>query len=548
MRDSNPSPKSLRFRPPAYTAPSQQALWRSIYFFNLYRLVLGGVLVFLFVFGVFGNALPLSNRNAGLFFGTSIAYVIFAAASQLAIKLRRPRFALQLAALVGVDIVCVTLLVYASGGIQSGLGILLLMSLAATGLISRGRITLFFAALASIAVLLEHSYAVLTADAEITQFVQAGLLSIAYFAVAWMAHTLARYAVASEELATRRGAELASMAEANRLVIQGMPDGVLVVDERSVVRQYNPSAERLLGYRFPPSGGTTLDACAPKLAEMFAAWRREPAHPPRKMQIYATGHSVRVRFLPVQHGDFWGALLFLEDMQRIQAQAQQIKLAALGRLTANIAHEIRNPLSAISYAAELFCEEGHTLEQERLAKAILDNTARLDSIVQDVMQLNRRDRTQPEILRLAEALPKFGEEICHAKHVPPELLQIDMKQACEVNFDRGHFYQILWNLCSNALHYCSKQPGSVCLRAWRSEQSREILDIMDDGEGVAPEKVQQLFEPFFTSEASGTGLGLYIARELCEANGAQLEYVQQAQGGACFRIIFGGTGEHGSAA
>ncbi len=548
MQDSIPSSRTLRFRPRAYTAPSQAALWRSIHYFNLYRLILAGLLVFLYGFGAFDNTLFFANRNGGLFIGTSIVYVIFAAALQVAIRLRRPRFALQLAMQVGLDIVCVTLLMNASGGVQNGLGILLLMSLAGTGLISRGRITLFFAALASIAVLLEHAYAVLNLEADVTQFVQAGLMSIAYFAVAWMAHTLARYAVASEELATRRGAELASMAEANRLVIQGMLDGVLVVDDRGVIRQYNPSAERLLGYHFLPGNETSLADCAPELADMFAEWRREPPRIPRKIMLPATGHTVRARFLSVEHENFWGALVFLEDMQRIQAQAQQIKLAALGRLTASIAHEIRNPLSAISYATELFCEEGHSSEQERLAKVILDNTSRIDGIVRDVMELNRRDRAQPEQLRLAEALPKFGEEICQAKHVPQELLQLDVKPECTVTFDHGHFYQILWNLCSNALRYCRKQPGSVRLRAWSVRGGGAMLEVADDGQGVAPEKVQQLFEPFFTSETSGTGLGLYIARELCEANGAELEYVQQIHGGACFRITFGGISEHGSAA
>jgi two-component system, NtrC family, sensor histidine kinase PilS len=529
----------------AYTPPSQESLWRSIYFFNLYRLILSSLLVFLF--GTFGNALSLIAHNLGLFYNTSIAYVIFAVVFQLAIKLRKPQFAIQLAAQVCADIICVTLLMYAGGGIQSGLGILLLMSLAATGLISRGRITLFFAALASIAVLLEHSYSVLTQNDDVAQYVQAGLLSIAYFAVAGMAHTLARYVVASEKLATQRGTELASMAEANRLVIEGMQDGVLVVDERGVIRQYNPSAERLMGCNLSLSGKATLEACAPMLAEMFVAWRQKQINEPQKVQFSSTGYLVRVRFLPVQHGSFLGALVFLEDMQRIQAQAQQIKLAALGRLTASVAHEIRNPLSAISYAAELFVEERHSREQGRLVQIILDNTERLDGIVQDVMQLNRRDRLQPEILRLLEVLPRFTEEICQSKHMPQEIIRMEVEPDCEVSFDRGHFYQIFWNLCSNALRYCRKLPGSVCLRSQRSGEDKVILDILDDGEGVKPGVVQQLFEPFFTSEASGTGLGLYIARELCEANGAHLEYIQQTSSGACFRITFGGPGESSTA-
>lgn len=542
MLDNNPPLQSQVFRIRAYDAPSQEALWRSMYFFNLYRLILGGLLVFLF--STLSSALSLSARNMVLFYDTSLAYAIFALVSQIAIKLRKPGFSVQLAMQVGVDIVCVSVLSYASGGIQSGLGILLLVSLAAAGLISRGRITLFFAALASIAMLLEHSYAVLTADADATQYLQVGILSIAYFAVAWSAHTLAKYAVASEKLASQRGAELASMAEVNRLVIQGLPDGVLVVDGRGVVRQHNPSAERLLGYDFSLRSEVTLENCAPLLANLFISWRQNQERPPEGVRLPGSNRLVRARFLPVEQENFGGALLILEDMQRVQAQAQQIKLAALGRLTANIAHEIRNPLSAISYAAELFREEPHNLSQEHLLKIIMDNTGRLNSIVQDVMQLNRRDRAQAELLRLKDELPKFAGEICQAEHSPPEMMLIEVGPGCEINFDRGHFYQILWNLCSNALRYCRKQPGSVQLHATHLGDDRIMLEIADDGAGVPQSVQQQLFEPFFTTEASGTGLGLYIARELCEANGALLEYVHRAQGGACFRIVFGGASEH----
>ncbi len=526
----------------AYTAPPEESLWRSLYIFNLYRLVLGTLFVFLF--GIFGNALALAAHHLTLFYNTSFAYAVFALAAQLLVKLRKPRFTIQLSMQVGMDILCVTLLTYASGGIHSGLGILLLVSLAANGLVSRGKITLFFAALASIAILLEHSYAVLTDDAEIAQYVQAGLLSIAYFAVAWVANTLARYAVDSERLARQRGVDLANMAEANRLAIYGMPDGVLVVDGRGAVRQSNPSAERMLGMVPRANMETLLQACSPSLAVLYAAWRRDQALQPQLMRFPSHDYPVRVRFLPVQRQGFGGALVLLEDMKRIQSQAQQIKLAALGRLTANIAHEVRNPLSAISYAAELFQEEPHSPAQARLVQIIRDNAARLNRIVQDVMQLNRRDRAQSEPLGLGEELAKIIAEIGQVEHVHQSVFHLDVDPDCQIAFDRGHFNQVLWNLCGNALRHCRKEPGSLRLQATRMAEGNVTLDVADDGEGVAPTAVHQLFEPFFTTEPSGTGLGLYIARELCEANGATLEYVQPSQGGACFRIVFGGTDGH----
>ncbi len=542
MADNTSLFQSRLFLSRAYSPPPQEALWRTMYFFNLYRLALGGVLIFLF--GPYGSALSLSTRSLSLFFDTSLVYAISALASQLAIKLRKPGFSVQLALQMGMDIVCVAVLSYASGGAQNGLGVLLLVSLAAAGIISRGRITLFFAALASIGMLLEHSYAVLTLDADITQYFQVGLLSIAYFAVAWLAHTLAKYAVASEKLATQRGAELAGMAEINRLVIQGLPDGVLVVDEGGAIKQHNPSADRLLGLDLLRPDEATLEQCAPMLAEMFRAWRLDQGRTPEGVRLPVTNRLVRARFLPVRQDNFGGALLVLEDMQRVQAQAQQIKLAALGRLTANIAHEIRNPLSAISYAVELFREEKDEPARKKLAGIIMENTGRLNNIVKDVMQLNRRDRVQAETLRLEDELRKFGGEICQAEHAAPEMLLIEVGTDQEISFDRGHFNQIMWNLCGNAMRHCSKQPGSVQLRALRAADGRMMLEVADDGPGVAPGVEPQLFEPFFTTESGGTGLGLYIARELCEANGALLEYVRRGQSGACFRIVFGGADEH----
>lgn len=542
MRDSSPSSSLRTLRLHAYSAPSSEELWRSIYLFNNYRLILGALFVFLV--SRFGDSLTLGSSNMPLFFRTSIVYVALALVSQLAIKLRRPRPNWQLALQVGTDIVCLTVLSHASGGIQSSLGMLLLVSLVAAGLIGRGKITLLFAALASIAMLLQHSYALLTQEyAEIAQYVHAGLLSTAYFAVAWLAHVLAKYAIASEKLATLRGVDLTNMAEANRLVIQDMPDGVLVVDEHGVIRQFNPSAERLLGYTFPAEGNVTLNDCAPVLAEQFTTWRQNRGKSHATLRLPVTNYQVRMRFLPVQRESFWGAVLFLEDMQRAQAQAQQIKLAALGRLTANIAHEVRNPLSSISYAAELLQEEKHDPAQARLFQIILDNTARLNRIVQDVMQLNRRDRVQAETLRLADILPAFVAKLCLSEHVAQDVFFIEATPDCAIKFDRGHFDQILWNLCHNALRYCRKQAGSVKLRLLCPTDGGAILEVADDGPGIEPEIAQQLFEPFFTTAASGSGLGLYIARELCEANGARLEHVPQAAGGACFRITFGEQNE-----
>jgi len=227
-------------------------------------------------------------------------------------------------------------------------------------------------------------------------------------------------------------------------------------------------------------------------------------------------------------------VVFLEDLSRIQAEAQQMKLAAMGRLTANIAHEIRNPLSAISHAAELLDEEQRGRERGRLTRIILDNTLRLERLVANVLQLNRRDRAAADRLALEAWLPAFVEDFCANESVPAQRIGVEVGQPVAVIFDREHLRQVLWNLLRNGVRHARAEPGSVHLSV-NAYAGQVELNVIDNGPGVARATLGQLFEPFFTTESKGTGLGLYLARELCAANGAALEYVDDMQG-AHFRI------------
>ena len=508
--------------------------WHSLRYFNLYRLTLASFFVFLA--GAFSSSLSLSPENWMTFFITSVLYATVAAFSFVPLKLHWPRFNLQLAGQIVTDIIALNMLAYINEGMRNSVGLLLMVSLAAAGLISRGKITLFFAALTSIAALLEHTYEVLHGDADASQYIQVGLLCIAYFAVAWLAHTMAKYAIDSQQLAQRRGRDLVSLSEANRLVMRDMQDGVLVIDGEGVIMQMNARAEQLLRKSIPPK--SPLSVAFPILFGQYALWKQSGSTSRNTVQL-DVGLQARLRFVPIERDAANGAVIFLEDMQRVRAEAQQIKLAALGRLTANIAHEVRNPLSAISYATELLQEEAGDARHQRLLQIVLDNTQRINQIVQDVMQLNRRDRAQPEVFDLTIMLHTFVEEFNSAERFAPGVIVAAGVTGGEVSFDRDHLRQVLWNLCRNALRYGSTLPGSVAL-TMRTEEGRVMLTVEDDGPGIPVEHQGKLFEPFFTTAPEGTGLGLYIAKELCEANGALLEYqAGKAQPGACFCITFG---------
>ncbi|MDA8383231.1 MAG: ATP-binding protein [Betaproteobacteria bacterium] len=523
---------------PASAVPG--TYWRALHYYNLYRLIVAGVFVQTFV--LFGPTLTLGARNPALFFAVSIVYAALCMVSLITIRVRRPAFNYQIAFQILTDIAVITLLMDASGGIKSGLGLVLVASLAATGLVSRGRLSLYYAALASLAILGEAVHRFWTLSGSGAEFLQTGLVSISYFATALLAGLLASYAETSGQLAEQRGIDLENLAQVNQHVIQDMDDGVLVLDGSGIVKQSNRQAEGFLGTLFGGEGGALVGDHSPGLAERYRLWQLDGGDFPDPLKIPSTGKQLGVRFVALGAERTLGALAFLEDLSVLRAQAQQIKLAALGRLTANIAHEIRNPLSAISHAAQLLGEEedlGAT--QVRLIEIIMGNAARLDKMVEDVLQLNRRDRAQHSRIEPQGWFAAFVGEFCQAEGIPIETFSIEIETTKAFCFDRTHLNQVMWNLSRNAWRHSRQRPSSIRLYVSAAHRENIIqLDVIDDGDGVAPEVRPHLFEPFFTTESLGTGLGLYVAREVCEANGATLDFVEVAPGGQ-FRICARGV-------
>lgn len=512
--------------------PLPDVYWRSLQLFNTYRVV--SALLLLLAAAYWDDLFQFGSRDMPLYLIGSSAYAGFGLAMFALIRARE-RFNLQLAVQVGGDIVFIVLLMYTSGGLSSGLGLLLLTSLAAAGLVARGRLTLFFAAIATIAILLELTYEVLRFSESGTQYAQAGLLSIGYFAIAWLAHTLAKRSLVSEQLAAQREIDLANMAQVNQLVIQDMEHGVIVVDGDGIVRQSNSAAERMIeGLR--GEGVIALKHHLPALHGRFEKWLRD-FRGIDTPDVFEIGANLRARLVPVAARRGAGAVIFLEDLARIQAEARQMKLAALGRLTANIAHEIRNPLGAISHAAELLQEEsGVSPGSKRLTTIIRDNTRRLDRMINDVQTLNRGERAERERFKLAPYLQAFVAQFVATERLEGNEIELKLMIDPYVMFDRDHLNQVLWNLCRNALRYSTRSPGCIRLQVARAARSNAVrLDVVDDGAGVPPESRSKLFEPFFTTDPEGTGLGLHLAREICEANGAMLEYIEAA-GGARFAV------------
>lgn len=514
-----------------YTAGRPVSVWTSLHYFNIYRLIVASV--FLLAVAFYPRTSGLGSQNLPLFVWASLAYWLLAMFFYGALKRLRIGFNRLLTLQVSADILAITLMMYASGGGKSGLAVMLLVVLAGAGLVGQGRLTLFYAALTTVAVLLEQGVRVLDSGADLADFVQTGILCIGFFATAISARLLARRVIANEELARQRGIDLANQLSVSERVIRDMQDGVMVVDSGEKVRQWNPQAEALLGVRAPAR--PDLASFSVELAGQYRIYKGDERERVSSLRVPGSGALLRARF--VHAGESGDVLIYLEDMGRIEQQAQQIKLAALGRLTANIAHEIRNPLSAISHAAELLREEKRTEGQERLSRIINDNAQRLERLVRDVLELGRRDRASREAIRLAGFLDRFLDELSMHEQTDRAIFSLMAGGDTMLHFDRTHLNQVLWNLLSNARRYCSGKPGAVRIEARDLPSSGRVeLHIMDDGVGVDEEARGKIFEPFFTTYGKGTGLGLYIARELCEANDAVLEWVGN-EPGAHFRII-----------
>ena len=502
-----------------------ESFWRSLHYFNIYRLCIAAV--FLLATLPLGWGLRVGTEHSGLFILVSLAYLFLSLFFLGVLPRLGLGFNLLLTIEVAVDVVALTLMMHASGGTHSGFGYMLLVVVAGAGLVGQGRLTLFYAALATLAVLFEQSFRLLENAAEAAEFVQTGSISLGFFGTAITARLLARRVVAQEQLAQRRGDELADQLRINQQVIRDMQDGVLVVDAAGQVRQYNPQALVLLSIRTPQDNNLTSFSAT--LAERYPRWRKQSGEVSDAIRIPATGRLLRARYIPAAESG--RALIYLEDLERVQARTQQIKLAALGRLTANMAHEIRNPLSAISHAAELLAEGSTPDTHQRLTRIIGDNTQRLNRLVAEVLELGRRDQAKPDTIRLPGFVDAFIDDLVLRDGKARQAVKATTDADALTCFDRNHLSRVLWNLIGNALRYASGASGSVELRVERIAASGRVeISVIDDGPGIDESLRGQVFEPFFTTHSHGTGLGLYIARELCEANGATLSLLPNGPG------------------
>lgn len=486
--------------------------------FNVFRLVVAGL------FLVAGKDLGLGSERPDLFFSLATFYVAFAFVTGFPFALvlgHRRLMLLQFS----VDLFVLSAVMWISGGQASGIAGLMMVYVAATGVLVEGRLTLLFASLASILVMGEngwrHEFAAGAADS-----VRTGIVCIAFFAIALTARLLATRASTQESIAEERGEALDRQQAINERIIEDMQDGVLVFDATGRLRQLNPRAAALLG------PAARAGERVPALDAVIADSRGGVPVEGVQLRLGLDDKLVRCRAIGAHAAgeDSGDVLVYLTDYEDVQKQIQQHKLAALGRLTASMAHEIRNPLSAVTQAAELLGEEKRAEVQTRLVRIIHDNSRRIERMVRDVLALGRRDEVVREALPLAPALAGIVEEMTLSGAAERAIYALDVPPDVTLWIDRAHLHQIVTNLLANARRYCSGGEGAVRVHVSELPSGRVALHIVDDGPGIDETRRDSVFEPFWTSDPKGTGLGLYIARELADANGASLDLAPDGPG------------------
>jgi two-component system sensor histidine kinase PilS (NtrC family) len=513
---------------------------REIYFFNLFR-VFQAVVLFALVFSAYWTGwVQLDYPLIGC--ASSVIYLLLAIYTLAETKRWRSNISFKVAAALSLDVTATTVAMFSIANPPTAIAMLLLVNVGAGALLLPPRLAGLFAALAALGVLGQCVYG-RTVLQEDRNLLEAGLYGLSYFATATLCFVLGKQMRETEALAEQRGIDLANLAQINELIIRRMKTGVLVVDDANRVHRWNESAWALMGN--PKPGQRDLGSVAPELSRRLYHWRTTGKIENTAVALAEGVPEIIPRFTKLASNDDNNVLIFLDDTSLVSRRAEELTLSSLGRLSASIAHEIRNPLAAISYSAQLLAESEELSDADkRMVEIINNHCSRVNEIVENILQLSRRERSRPESIDLSLWAQHFVDEYKSGNDIGADQLRAVMQgRHVEALADPQQLQQVVWNLVQNALRY-GRLPGesarvSVVPRL-ASDKGPPLIEVIDRGPGIPPKVAAQIFEPFFTTHEYGTGLGLYLARTMCDANQATLEYVPVAGGGSCFRITLAG--------
>ena len=536
---STPSARAPMVRPAPPVAD-----WAALRLLNQFRLLVVVALGAVYYAGDSHGA--LGERDGTLFEVAHLFWGVLALGFTYLIRVRRPAVTSQLYLQSYLDLLCICALMYASGGVQSGLAPLIVIGLALLAQLLTPRAAALFAAIATLVVIGEELLARVLAGPgarDAADLEQAALLGACLFLVAWLMTGPVRKLAArdiSVPTTFRAGLDVQQIAQLNEEIVQELDSGVIVVDDAGDVQLINDTARTLLGAEFSPLPMPLARLC-PALYRDLRDERRAPGRSGRALEIDSSGQTTLPRYIPLSGR---GMLIKVDDHARVLQQFQQLKLASLGRLSASIAHEVRNPLGAISHAVQLLqeSEELATDRDAQLLEIAARHTVRIDRIVEDVLSVSNREAAATVRLDLASEIDAFRTRFLEENALATDALSCTVEPGTRALFDADQLDQVLWNLATNAHRHNDGADVHVLVAAWTTARGAVVLDVIDDGRGIDDEARAWLFEPFHSTHVEGSGLGLYIVRQLCQLNGADIACVPR-DGGAHFRITLTGAQE-----
>ena len=437
-----------------------------------------------------------------------------------------------------VDIVMIMALVYLTGGIGTGVGILVLPFVATSCMLSYGKFPALYAGFTTVCILCvmflsdQLSLNVETWDGR--NIGTAIVLIGASFAVAYLTSYSAAFLRDATASARKHKRNYNRVRGLNQLVLNRVQEAVIVIDPELKVWLFNCQAKNYFS-------GLAAEHKEPIFEDLVARWLLNPEKS-FEADIHLHRFSMHVRAVPMVQEDGKLLMLFLRSLREIAAEAMATKLASLGQLTANLAHEIRNPMSAIRHANDLLQENIEDPVSKKLHGIIDGNIRRIDKMLEDISTLNKKDNLGRESINLMKFWLAFKQEFTLNNPSSVGCIKMGMQgKNLTVTADPMHVQQIMWNLCNNAWRHSTKGSDAIKVSIKPSGKLNVSIVVSDDGPGAAPEIRNQLFEPFFTTEKGGTGLGLYVARELAHANLGQLHYHPELNG---FELILPKDNNH----
>ena len=506
--------------------------WTSIRLLNVYRLGLSAI----FFSQSFVSQSPLLQiANQGLYTWVSTAYLLLALVWMLAAWIERRGFKQQFSLQIYGDTIIIILLMHACGGISSGLGMLLIISIAVTGLLVEQALAIMFASLASLGLLAEYIYSSINLTSYSGNSTQVGILGATLFATAIVTHKLTERIHSSEQLVQQRERDVALLSALNQEIIENLQAGVIVLTQNNQIRHINNTALKMLSIAADDSFSLKTDA--PNILAVLKIWRQSPQRDTPYLPSETGLDNIQISFKRLLGQGRENILIFLNDVSSIKNSMQQAKLASLGHLTASIAHEIRNPLGAISYAAQLLSENVDLAETEhRMTEIIHQHSDRINHIIEDILEISRGTPAAIEKIDLREWLVKFIDNFCLSNQAASSDFDLQLNpENLAALFDSGHLTQIMTNLCVNArTHGDANKP--IHIKVYADHIHPVNIEIADEGPGIDQQTLDQVFEPFFTTSHQGSGLGLYIVDQLCELNDATISARQNAYDGSSFII------------